>query len=155
MYASNQVGGKQVVRLRSAHAIIHRDMTAGRPFDGIAQHVFCGPVTWDLKRNVVFGGVRIRRFAVGVGVGFSLGRVVSSSLGEELKLTLVEVESQSDLAVVAFPEFRLEAALNVDRVTFFEVLGDGLGLVAEEVGFVPDWNFGPILTGAGDFICAD
>jgi hypothetical protein len=82
-------------------------------------------------------------------------RVVSTALGKELKLALVEVQVQSGLAVVALPQFRPKAAFNVDGIAFLEVLGDCFRGAAEEVGFVPDWNFNAIFTGAGDFIRAD
>jgi hypothetical protein len=158
VYASNQVGEKQSV----CPAFSVPDHSFCVRYDGWAIRLTGSPNTYlldlalRLKRNVLVAEVRVGRFGVGrFIVGFSRGRVVCPPLGEELKLTLVEVESQSDLAVVALPEFRLEAALNVDGISFFEVLGDGLGRVTEEVGFVPDWSFGPILTGASDFICAD
>ena len=77
------------------------------------------------------------------------------SLRKELKLALVEVEVQSGLTVLALPQFRPEAAFNVDGIAFLEVLGDCFCGVAEEVGFVPDRNFFRIFTGAGDFVRAD
>lgn len=148
MYASNQVGGKQVLLLCPAYTTIAVSRQLGDPFDGIAQHVFVVS-----ERDVAVG--KIGRFRAGLDRDHLLCIVGPVTFWNELKLAAIEVEVESGLAVVADPDFRLETAFDDDWIALLDVLGDDFCGVAEEVGFVPDRRVFLILTGAAFVVRAD